>query len=606
MNRILIFKLMLLFTIGCSSSSQLSTPVVPTVVPTVVPSPLPQPVSVLSQAQTFLRAESRTRDTYWNQINALCRINPAIGLRNCRTGAQFYPHYTLPLGYTIRSASFVNQLTVDDQTVPIIRQSTRGGRHEGRIYYNAYIRQDVLDRRVPLKGVLIYAYGGASPILYSPANELSLERIMAAQGYLVYALNLRGAVSPDFDVEFIRSQGDAEGIVTTARDVTYFASILRNPQAADPYLHRPLYSEIIGTDPNIFLTGFSFGGYLSMYLATHDEAFLIRGLRNSQNGDFLGQPIRNSNVRAIRVHHSTVFDGYIPMHGVSDQREDVLGTNFGLTTSGHNRQTFFNWTPQERASNSMLWHQGQQVRTWMYNAFRDLDIIRNPNDNQPISPYLKAQNAQKPILLMHGLHDDNTSPAQSTEFAKALLQAQARPMLTQYYVLNHYDASTLGHDFPHNFNYTQNWYETMLRFMDLVSFTKPRGGLQQTDDMQTQNEKLAHTAYFYFRANHPNLSLRFNSNQFLYEQLIQFSNTPLSSIPMRNPRQQPSNVFWDRTSLFAPNYQIAYRDWIFRTRRSGSDFFNFFNEITRENHLISFQEIQNLENRKFIRSMIFE
>lgn len=333
------------------------------------------------------------------------------------------------------------------------------------ISYNVYIREDIATRSFPLAGVVVMTYGAPIPIAYKPRTFFSIERILASQGYLVYSINHIGETG--------------EGILEIVRGTTLFGSLLRNPNVLGTDIKRPVFSDLVDESTPLFQMGSSFGGFLGLFQATYPE----------------------SSTR-------TVFDGYLADSGISDWRGDLVWE----TSAGSSRKLFFDTPPMLRIPAQ------PSPSSWMWSVFQRLDPLNDPAAHQFLSPVFRAGLIERPILVSHGLMDDNTSPNQSVSFAKAASSAGKGDLVFQYYSKN------LGHEGPRKIQEAIDWLETQFRFMDWVSLNKNtvRDVRPEKTGVSANNEEISGSALFFLRALHPNPKLQDLRCKLIYKSALAF------------------------------------------------------------------------------------
>ncbi len=300
-----------------------------------------------------------------------------------------------------------------DTEFKVIRPSKMINKQTGKsvetpIYYHVYYNTHYGTPQAPFKGVIINAYGAGVQLPVAPQFLLP-ETYLASQGYLVYVLNVRGTTG--FGNQHVNAQGDAAGIASVARDVAYFATLIKT-QSQDAKGQAVALSDRVSNLP-VYFEGTSFGGYLALFMATSDDN-VFYGPSNS-----LSVPINES------------MDGYIALAPVSDFKLDALSH----TTAGDSRY------PGAAASNS---NYVAPVREWISNFTKGRDYVADDSFNREISPLYHVSKIKRPILLLHGLKDRNTSPRQSFEFFSAADRAGTSKYITLHFQLDY------SHDWPQN------------------------------------------------------------------------------------------------------------------------------------------------------------
>ncbi|RZI47126.1 alpha/beta hydrolase family protein [Candidatus Finniella inopinata] len=412
------------------------------------------PVEPLYTMEGFIRSEASMRETFWNgHIASQCSDVKCYTSDKTAAGAAgtFSPLQRVSATgktqqghqYNLRSkAAASSQLTKTE------------------IHYNVYISDAVREGREQPKGVIVKIYGGVIKEKALVQTEPSLEYIVAHQGYIVYALNLRGVEGIDPDL--LAAQGKSEGVISTLRDVTYFAQMIKrahrilkegNNKQTQSAINSPEFSDLI-KDQNIpiVLTGGSFGGYMSMLVATYDETFDAVDFKNIDSDDEDSDDVGFAKSEIFSYDHRTTFDAYIPVMGVNDVRGDM---NSGTEVSKRR------WTPGKL---TLL----QGMNGWIANAFYNRNILDNDADNNEVSPIYRMNLLERPMLLMHGLSDRNTSPFESIDFINAAFKYGKRDLVAAYFDRD------LGHSYPTFYHPMKSFYETIFRFMDLVAWHKKK------------------------------------------------------------------------------------------------------------------------------------
>jgi hypothetical protein len=432
--------------------------------------PTPSLVEPLYTREGFIRSEAAIRDaTFWRYARADGDVSSLCG------DVEVYT--------TDTSASTSTSTIAHRRFSPLLRTSTSGRGRVTPIHYNVYISRDVRGERTPAKGVIVKVYGAGTKEEVQVTPQTSMEYIMAHQGYIVYALNVRG--TQGFGDDHLRAQGKAEGVTSLVRDVSYFIQMTQQAGAAHPhsaaYLENyPLFSHLImGKNIPSALTGASFGGYMSMLVATHDEKFTAT---------------MRDGTRFV-YDHRAAFDAYIPVMGISDVRADM----HSRTTASRTRyRTGFDAT--------------QNPNWWMDNAFNRLDILGNDIDNAKVSALSRVGLLEKPMLLMHGLVDTNTSPRESLQFIVDAIKTGKGSLVAAYF------DKTMGHSYPAGAS-IKAYYETMLRFMDSVAWAKQQKiPFAFTVSEQESTKRAKDIAWFLTRAINPDISYPYKTYSYFLMQ----------------------------------------------------------------------------------------
>lgn len=430
--------------------------------------PAPLSAEPLYTREGFIRSEAARRDAmFWGHSRADGDVSGLCG------DVEVYTTDTSASTSTIAHRRFG----------PLLRKSTSGRGQVTPIHYNVYISRDVKGERIPPKGVIVKVYGAGTKEEVQVAPQTSMEYVMAHQGYIVYALNVRG--TQGFGDRHLKAQGKAEGVTSLVRDVSYFIQMTQQAGAAHPYSagyleNYPLFSHLImGKNIPSVLTGASFGGYMSMLVATHDEKFTATRMDETN----------------FVYDHRTAFDAYIPVMGISDVRADM----HSRTTASRTRyRTGFDAT--------------QNPNWWMDNAFSGLDILGNDIDNAKVSPLSRAGLLEKPMLLMHGLVDTNTSPRESLQFIVDAIKTGKGPLVAAYF------DKTMGHSYPAGTS-IKAYYETMLRFMDSVAWAKQQKiPFALTVSEQESTKRAKDIAWFLTRAINPDISYPYKTYSYFLMQ----------------------------------------------------------------------------------------
>lgn len=351
----------------------------------------------------------------------------------------------------------------------IIRRSVQmdktGHIPETPIYYHVYY-SDVFGKPgyPPFRGIIITAYGAGINIPFGP-NFFDRETYLASQGYVVYVLKVRG--TRGYGTQFVNAQGNSKGILSVARDVAYFASLLRN-QLPDIYGNKLAKSVAVKGLP-MYFEGTSFGGYLALFMATCNDTVLVE------------------NVGSVPINEA--MDGYIALAPLSDIRLDGLSH----TRAGTDRYNGYSAGPSNL--------QTFEPRGWLANFIGNLDPLKNDQDNQILSPLYHTQNIKRPVLLLHGLQDTNTSPRQSLAFFNAANQTGTAQYITLNFPL------FLSHDWTPNANYY--FARSMLRFVESVTRLQLSGiqphYIYNSPEETVANTKRIDAANFIMRGINPDI-----------------------------------------------------------------------------------------------------
>ena len=382
--------------------------------------------------------ESGQRDlNYWSTFNPSCVFKPILpGIQIVSTDS--HPEY-------------------------VIRRKTTDGKHTIKTHYHVYAAPVSWQSLKP-KGVIIKVYGAGSK--QEITNKLESEELVyAQQGYIVYVPNFRG--TKGYGNKFEKDKGVAKGTQSLVRDTTYLAYLLKE-QKTDMAGKRPFFADLITQDLPFFLTGASFGGYLTLHNATNKEqVFCFRG----EHG-------------IVKRRHQDMFDGYIATMPVSNVLYDIESG----TSAGNLRQSHFTALNNGWISTSV---------NWMENAHQNFNALED-NDNSKISPSENTDSLEKPVLLLHGLKDDNTSPKQSIKFADSAVTNGKGHFVGVSYL------SFLGHEYARRYPNTRMYFEPILKFMDAVRFAKQNGRVFTFDALQqAETAEISNAAKFRMRIIHP-------------------------------------------------------------------------------------------------------
>lgn len=346
---------------------------------------------------------------------------------------------------------------------PLVRTSL-SGRKSTPIFYHAYIPKDP----TKIKGVVVTAYGaGLRNEITSPKTN-TWSQFAVTHGYAVFELNVRG--TPDYQVfdkgkfrphyqkgstEFELASRNADGINSIIRDVAYVAASIKEGS---------IMPQLQLTGRPIVFVGESFGGLVATRLATENDVEVIRTMK--------GQ------VQKI----NEVFDGIIAHAPYTDVKLDLES----LTSAGISRQS--GRDPKKRKYSG----------NWMANAFGVTGDLLDDATNRKVSSLEKTQNLKRPILLSHGLKDDNVTPRASLQFYVNAVKNNKGNLVS--FLLDrdsdHYWNGVNDQGELQSPNARPQFIKTMLYFLDNVAL----GGRNFYSPNDT---KLKDTAWFVFRAVHP-------------------------------------------------------------------------------------------------------
>jgi hypothetical protein len=265
---------------------------------------------------------------------------------------------------------------------------------ENRHGENTPIYYDVILPNVQPKGVIIDVYGAdgvdvGGPLSHSSeVNSANEYNFLATEGYIYYRLYPRGSRWSGYHASGAAAneafnQSGTDGIFTLVRDVAYFAAQLQYDDAwirkkSPPTGYIKASGFIKGKKIPIILTGSSFGGYLTLMTATSNENITV---------------VKNGQEKTKTI--AEIFDAYIPKAPLVDLWEDV---NFSPTAISDKRRElgFSGWFPS--AYPELKLKDGTKL-THMTKESAD-----------KYSVYDRLIHLKRPVLLIHGLNDNNTSP----------------------------------------------------------------------------------------------------------------------------------------------------------------------------------------------------
>lgn len=374
---------------------------------------------------------------------------------------------------------------IDEVDDLAIRRGSMDPRYENTILYNVTLPARFVDSPQDAKpyGVVIQVYGGSTKQNLND-NPLSEANILASQGYIVYSLNLRGT-QDDYGDAFVNDLAAAHGIQSLIRDTTYFANLFKLKEG-DINGRRPLFADLVLPDIPIFLTGASFGGYLSLHHATNPEEKLRF------------HPKRGA--KEVAVGHKDTIDAYIPKMASTNVHYDIKSQ----TTTAKVREPFFN-NPDDPSL------------AWMRNVYQHYNALKSKEDNEFLSPSEHTGYLEKPVFIVHNIMDDNNSPKHAINFREAANQNGRGQFVGASY------SPSLGHASPQDANQAQAYYEPILKFMDAVRFKKWRHQ-KFTFNQQQQHEtaEISKAANFRMRVLHP--TLHRPQEQLIYKIALQYLN----------------------------------------------------------------------------------
>lgn len=346
-------------------------------------------------------------------------------------------------------------------------QKNKGQAVATAIPYIVCTSENVKKGKIAPKGVIIKVYGAGSRLNVTRDMILQEEKLWAAEDYMVYCLNLRG--TEGFGNQFLHAQGQSHAVKSLVRDISYFTYLLKNDKK-DSRGYQAIGHNFIKSDTPFYLTGHSFGGYITLCHATSDEdQFFLKDFN-------------------AKISHRTLFDGYIASMPVTDVWRDAKSG----TTTGNTRLPFF--------------RDHQKGDGWMANAFQDKNVIDSHDDNKELSPLHHMKNLDKPLLFIHGIQDTNVSPKQTVDCVQEAINHQKDKNVFLYF-----DRS-LGHEYPTDNIKTKTQYETEFQFMEGVALGKSQGKQLKSPDNLSNINSIGKTLT---RALNPNVKRP--KYQFYYE-----------------------------------------------------------------------------------------
>ncbi len=342
------------------------------------------------------------------------------------------------------------------------------------IYYDMLASEDVLSGRKEAKGVVIEVYGGddveISHLYNTPQtfSQLMDQHVLAKEGYIVYLLFPRGSKTSTIGVGKSKGNGGdfkqegTEGIFTLVRDVAYFAALLKSDStlthlpAISGMRERPSvqnavegHDRIKGKKIPIILTGASFGGMLALMTATSNEPITYR-----EGGKDKTETI------------AEIFDAYIPKAAYIDLWEDAESSP---TELGQRR------------------HWDVSRAKWFTSAFplartKDASTYLDEASLSPYSIYSRLPNVKRPILVLHGLNDNNTTPQSAMNLVQKSWTAGVQHFVSLCFEgeIGHFmgvqESTAVDQGrFKLRDREFKKYFERQFRFLDVVRFAKQQG-----------------------------------------------------------------------------------------------------------------------------------
>ena len=350
---------------------------------------------------------------------------------------------------------------------PLIRTNLASENKHGEetnIYYEYMISSQIDDGSAPLKGVIIHVYGADDVEInrLKVENSLSNDPVFAREGYVYINIYPRGSKTAGIGKDKAKGREESfkqegtEGIFTLVRDVAYFAAKLKYDDAwigGKEYRRAassiPLSKKVKGKKIPFILTGSSFGGMLTLMTATSNEPITYR-----EGGKDKTETI------------AEIFDAYIPKAAYIDLWEDA---ELSPTELGRRR------------------HWNVSRNKWFTSAFPLAKTKAGSTDLDeaslaPYSIYSRLPNVKRPILVLHGLNDNNTTPQSAMNLVQKSWEAGVQNFISLCFEgeVGHFigvqesTAIDQGRFKLRNREF-KKYFERQFRFLDVVRFAKQQG-----------------------------------------------------------------------------------------------------------------------------------
>ena len=276
----------------------------------------------------------------------------------------------------------------------------------GEIAYHLHVPKTFFESKKPLP-VVFHVYGGGSPIDFTKKEIFDFNRVLAHLGCVVVAI--KGEEMPKQDNDPTKRINYQNFPQRVFQDIECVVNFLKRSDAING-------QAIIRPKAKIFLSGGSFGGYVTAIMST--------------------TPIYNK-----------LFDGYMSNNSVWDCAKTTR------------ESCIYKYLSQDLSKYD--WQRRKEQDTKQFCYYFKNNYLENNDYNIKISPFYHLNKLERPMLVIQGILDSTVSPKEAQYLISNSIEV-GKDSLMRFYFMDQF-----GHNVPQRsaFKEFKKLYETYINFI---------------------------------------------------------------------------------------------------------------------------------------------